>query len=84
MIKLNKIYLNKNKFKTKDTQPGYVASIKLEDGKYQKVASAWIGVDKDNNKSITVQFEEGLFLEGTPTYKPKPKIEEGEVENLDF
>lgn len=84
MIKLNKIFLNKNKFKTKDSQPGYVASVKLENGTYQKIASAWVGKDTKGETSISIQFEEGLFLEGTPTYQPKPKASQGEVDDIPF
>lgn len=83
-MRITQFYLNKNKFKTADNQPGYVAQVKNEDGTWTKIASAWVGKDKDGNNSISVKLAEGLFLEGTPTYKPKPKVSQGEVEDIPF
>lgn len=83
-MKLNQIYLNKNKYKTEEKHPSYVAQVKNEDGTYSKIASAWVSKDKDGNPSISVKFAEGLFLEGQPTYKPKPKVSQGEVADIPF
>lgn len=83
-MKLTQFYLNKNKFKTKDTQPGYEAKIKNEEGKWVKIAAAWVGKDTDGNPSISVKLEDGVFLEGTPTYKPKPKVSQGEADEIPF
>ncbi len=85
-MKITQFYLNKNKYKTEDKHPGYVAQIKQEDGTWLKIASAWVGKDKDGNSSISVKLADGVFLEGTPTYKPKPKTQEGEAleDTLDF
>lgn len=83
-MKLQTIYLNKNKYKTEEKHPSYVAQVKNEDGTYSKVASAWVGKDKDNNPSITIKFADGLFLEGTPTYQPKPKASQGEAVDIPF
>lgn len=83
-MKLNQFYLNKNKYKTAENQPSYVAQIKNEDGTYSKIASAWVSKDKDGNPSISVKFAEGLFLEGTPTYQPKAKASQGEVDEIPF
>lgn len=83
-MKLNQFYLNKNKYKTAENQPSYVAQIKNEDGTYSKIASAWVSKDKDGNPSISVKLAEGLFLEGTPTYQPKPKVSQGEAMDIPF
>lgn len=81
-MKITQFYLNKNKFKKTDTQPGYEAKIKQEDGTYIKIAAAWVGKDKDGNNSISVKLADGLFLEGTPTYQVKPKTTLGEVDDF--
>lgn len=83
-MNLNQFYLNKNKYKTAENQPSYVAQIKNEDGTYSKIASAWVSKDKDGNPSISVKFAEGLFLEGTPSYRPKPKVSQGEATDIPF
>jgi len=94
MLKINQLYLNKNKYKTEEKHPSYVAQVKDEAGNWVKVASAWVSqrdsgkVDENGKKimepSISVKFAEGLFLEGIPTYKPKPKVSQGEVMDIPF
>jgi len=83
-MKLNQIFLNKNKYKTEEKHPSYVAQTKDEAGNWVKVASAWVSKDKDGNPSISVKFADGLFLEGQPTYKPKPKVSQGEAMDIPF
>ncbi len=79
-MKIQQFYLNKNKFKKTDMQPGYEAKIKDENGQWIKIAAAWVGKDTEGNTSISVKLSDGVFLEGTPTYTPKPKVELGEVD----
>lgn len=83
-MKIQQFYLNKNKYKTEEKHPSYVAQIKNEDGTYTKIASAWVGKDSEGNPSISVKFADGLFLEGEPTYKPKPKVSNGETNDVPF
>lgn len=83
-MKLNQMFLNKNKYKTEEKHPSYVAQVKDEAGNWVKIASAWVSKDKDGNPSISVKFAEGLFLEGTPSYRPKPKVSQGEATDIPF
>jgi len=83
-MKITQFYLNKNKFKKTDAQPGYEAKIKGEDGQWVKIAAAWVGKDTEGNTSISVKLSDGVFLDGQPTYKPKPKVSQGEVMDIPF